>query len=72
MDEKQENLNVITTEKFSGLKWTMIEKPLSDLERKSNEILYNLGQSIDNNAKNEVSTVKTKLTTILHFYKRHL
>ena len=43
MDAKFINYNVISSQKFTDDKWNLIEKPLSELEKKRNQMICNLG-----------------------------
>ena len=56
MESKSINYNVISSQKFSDVKWNLIEKPLPDIEKKRNQMICNLGD--DNiNIKNKSSMV---------------
>ena len=43
METKSINYNVISSQKFSDVKWNLIEKPLPDIEKKRNQMICNLG-----------------------------
>ena len=48
METKSINYNVISSQKFSDDKWNLIEKPLSELEKKRNQMICNLGDDTIN------------------------
>ena len=43
MESTSINYNVISSQKFSDVKWNLIEKPLSEVEKKRNQMICNLG-----------------------------
>jgi hypothetical protein len=62
--ENNYDSNVIITKKLNATNWSLIEKPLTDSERKRNEIIQNLGE-ISSTSKN---TFISKITTIGEYY----
>jgi hypothetical protein len=56
--------SVIITKKLNATNWSLIEKPLTESERKRNEIILNLGE-ISSTSKN---VFISKLTTIGEYY----
>jgi hypothetical protein len=63
MDNKYDS-SVIITRKLNATNWSLIEKPLTESERKRNEIILNLGE-ISSTTKN---IFVSKLTTIGEYY----
>ncbi len=62
--ENNYDSSVIITKKLNATNWSLIEKPLTDSERKRNEIIQNLGE-ISSTSKN---TFISKITTIGEYY----
>ena len=67
--ENKYDSTIITTKKFTSNKWNMIEKPLSDAERKRNEIILKLGEEIISTSE---QIYKTNIFTIGDYYYRIL
>ena len=44
--ENKYDMNITSTKKFTSTKWNMIEKPLSESEKKRNQIILKLGENI--------------------------
>ena len=65
IQENKYDSSIITTSKFSAVKWNTIEKPLSSQEKKRNEIIINLGENINTNVSN---INKTNMFTIGNYY----
>jgi len=64
-NENKYDSSIITTKKFNSNKWNMIEKPLSESDKKRNEIILNLGKDISFTS-NEL--FKTNISTIGNYY----
>ena len=63
--ENKYDSNITTTKKFTSVKWNMIEKPLSEADRKRNEIIIKLGEDISTNSINELSKKHTEFVYFL-------
>ena len=65
--ENKYDSSIISTKKLTGNKWNMIDKPLSETERKRNEIILKLGEEVSS-ITNELS--KSNIYTISDYYYR--
>lgn len=63
--ENKYDANIVSTKKFNSTKWNMIEKPLSESEKKRNQIIMKLGENISTST-NELT--KNNITVIGDYY----
>jgi len=61
--------SVVSSNKFTGGKWTLIEKPLNEVDRRRNSILNDLGKNISNVDQN---ALKLSLVVIGDTYYRYV
>ena len=64
--ENKYDSNIIITKKLTATKWNLIEKPLTESERKRNEIILNLGEV--SSTTNLVDYNKSNLIVIGEYY----
>ena len=63
--ENKYDANIVSTKKFNSTKWNMIEKPLSESEKKRNQLILKLGENIST-LTNELT--KNNITVIGDYY----
>jgi hypothetical protein len=68
--ENKYDSNIVTTKKFNSNKWNMIEKPLSQADRKRNEIILKLGEEIISTQTNELT--KNNIVIIGDYYYQNV